>query len=328
MSTPADARPAPEPTFHIVGGGIVATRLRRALANRPVLRHDGRWRSVTGTEPGDVAVLAHGGDHADLTLELAQRGVHVVTVGDSLSDTADLLDRGRGRPEVVDEVAERGVSMVVGAAMSPGLSGLIARYLAAQLAVVDEIHVAIHGTAGPACARDHHRSLSGLSPSWRDGRWVDVVGGSGRELCWFPEPIGAKDCYRARIASPLLLHHSFPDAQRISVRRSARRRDRFTAWLPMLRPPHPEGGVGGLRVEVRGADERGGREVLIAGIAELVGTAAAATAAAFATAVADGLVPPGFVAAADADLPTVELLRRVETFGVRLQEFTGVPHSG
>jgi hypothetical protein len=93
----------------------------------------------------------------------------------------------------------------------------------------------------------------------------------------------------------------------------------------MLSPPHPEGGVGALRVELRGADATGGRQVLVAGVAELVGTAAAATAAAFATAVADGLVPAGVVVAADATVPTVELLRRVERNGVRLQEFTGIP---
>ena len=120
--------------------------------------------------------------------------------------------------------------------MSPGLSGLLARHLAGQLASVDEIHVAIHGTAGPACARSYHRSLSRRSMAWHDGEWVDHLGGSGRELCWFPEPVGAKDCYRADIADPLLLHTAFPDAvSRISARRSARRRDRFTARLPMLR---------------------------------------------------------------------------------------------
>ena len=303
------------PTIHVVGGGIVAVRLVRALQGRPVMQHDARWPTVSGTEPGDIVVFAHGGSHAASALELLERGLHVVTVGDSLSETATLLHGGH----------TPATSLVVGAALSPGLSGLIARLLANELAEVSEIHVAIHGTAGPACARDHHRSLGGLSPTWRDGAWVDTVGGSGRELCWFPEPIGAKDCYRARIASPLVLHHSFPSAERISVRRSARRRDRFTAWLPMLRPPHPEGGVGGLRVEVRGADAHGGRQVLIAGVAELVGTAAAATAAALVTAVADGLIPSGLVVAGDADLPTVELLRRVESFGVRLQEFTGVP---
>lgn len=305
-----------EGTIHIVGRGVVARRLQRMLHRRPVIVHAARWSAVTGVSPGDTVVLAHGGEHAPAVPALLDRDLHVVTVGDSLDDTAALLDLD------VDGL-ER--SLVVGAALSPGLSGLIARHLAASFAAVDEIHVAVHGTAGPACARAHHRSLSGLSLGWRDGSWVDQVGGSGRELCWFPEPVGAKDSYRARNASPLLLHRAFPDAQRISSRRSARRRDRFTAWLPMLRAPHPEGGVGALRVEVRGADASGGRLCLVAGVAELVGTAAAATTAAFVTAIADGVVPPGAVVTGDPSLPTVDLLRRVEAFGVRLQEFTGVP---
>lgn len=306
----------PVPTVHVVGRGVVGERLRRMLHRRPVIVHDARWSAVTGVSPGDIVVLAHGGAHAPTVPALLDRDLHVVTVGDSLDDTAALLDldlRGSDR------------SLVVGAAMSPGLSGLVARHLATPLASVDEIHIAIHGTAGPACARAHHRSLSGMSPTWRDGAWVDYVGGSGRELCWFPEPVGAKDSYRARIASPLLVQRAFPEAARISVRRSARRRDRFTAWLPMLRPPHPEGGVGALRVEVRGADESGARVCVIAGVAELVGTAAAATAAGFVTALADGLVHPGLVVTGDASLPTLDLLRRVQSFGVRLQEFTGVP---
>ncbi len=305
-------------TVHVVGRGIVATRLQRMLAGRPVILHDSRWSGVSGTAAGDVVVLAHGGEHATLAAALLARGLHVVTVGDSIGDTQALLDA----------VVPGDRSLVVGAAMSPGLSGLITRLLADQLAVVDEIHVAIHGTAGPTCARDHHRALSGLSPSWRDGAWIDHVGGSGRELCWFPEPIGAKDCYRARIASPIALHRAFPDARRISARRSARRRDRFTAWLPMLRPPHQEGGTGALRVEVRGALANGARQSLIAGVAELVGTASAATTAAFATGIVDGIVPPGVVVAASAELPTIDVLRRVEAFGVRLQEFTGIPQPG
>ena len=305
-----------EPTVHVVGRGVVAQRLHRMLHRRPVIVHDARWAAVTGVSPGDVVVLVHGGEHAPIVPSLLDRDLHVVTVGDSLDDTAALLDLDL-------EGLER--SLVVGAAMSPGLSGLIARHLASSFATVDEVHVAIHGTAGPTCARAHHRSLSGLSPTWRDGEWVDHVGGSGRELCWFPEPVGAKDSYRARIASPLLLQRAFPEAVRISARRSARRRDRFTAWMPMLRPPHPEGGVGALRVEVRGADPTGARLCLIAGIAELVGTTAAATAAAFVTAVADGVVHPGLVLTGDASLPTLDLLRRVASFGVRLQEFTGVP---
>jgi hypothetical protein len=279
----------------------------------PVVLHGGRW-SPGGTEPGDVIVLTHPESSVARAADLLDRGRHVMTTGESLAVSERLIASGREE-----------ASMIVGATMAPGLSGLIARHLAGQLDTVDEIHVAIHGTAGPACARAHHRSLSGLASTWRDGRWVDHVGGSGRQLCWFPEPVGAKDCYRARVSSPLLLHTAFPDASRLSFRRSARRRDRFTAWLPMLSPPHQEGGVGALRVEVRGADSDGGRQVLVAGVAELVGTAAAATAAAFATALADGLVPTGTVVPGDARLPTVEILRRIEQHGVRLQEFTGIP---
>lgn len=307
------------PTVHVVGGGIVGTRVHRMLAASPTVLHRGRW-APGGTEPGDVVVLAYSGAVAERALALADRGLHVVTIGESLSDTVELLDRRRA-----DGGANSGTSLVVGAAMAPGLCGLIARHLHAGLASVDEIHVAIHGTAGPTCAHAHHRSLSGLVPSWRDGRWVDHVGASGRQLCWFPEPVGAKDCYRARVSAPLVLHDAFPDAARLTFRRSARRRDRLTAWLPMLSPPHPEGGVGALRVEVRGVDPDGGRQVVIAGVAELVGTAAAATAAAFASAIVDGLVPTGLVVTGDERLPTVELLGRVARFGVRLQEFTGIP---
>jgi hypothetical protein len=303
-------------TVHVVGRGIVGARVHRMLQHLPVMQHDGRWADVTGTAPGDVVVLAHGGRVAQQVTALLGRDLHVVTMGDSVADIRTLLDR---RPGSV------GTSLVVGAAMSPGLSGLIARHLAQQLDSIDEIHVAIHGTAGPACARVHHRSLTGLSPGYLDGEWVDHVGGSGRELCWFPEPIGAKDCYRARISSPYILQRAFPEVSRLSARRSARRLDRLTAWLPMLSPPHQEGGVGGLRVEVRGADAQGGRQVRIAGVAELVGTAAAATVTAFATALVDGLLPTGLVVAGDASLPTVELLRRAEHHGVRLQEFTGIP---
>lgn len=305
-------------TLHIVGRGIVTQRLRRMMTNRPVIVHNPWWTDVTGVESGDVVVLAHGGAHAALAANLLRRGLHVVTAGSRTDDVSALL--------TLDPAAS-GTTLVTGAAMSPGLAGLIARHLANQLDTVDEIHVAVHGTAGPACARVHHRSLNGLAAGWHDGEWADYIGGSGRELCWFPEPVGAMDCYRARTSAPLLLHRAFPQVQRISGRRSARRRDRLTAWLPMLSPPHQEGGLGALRVEIRGADADGGRQCLVAGIAELVGTAAAATAAAFAVALFDGRLPTGITVAGDERLPTVDLLSSVQSFGVRLQEFTGVPQT-
>jgi hypothetical protein len=308
-------------TVWIVGRGIVGRRLERqldaGLDTREVRFLDPRV-DQSPPRPGDLAVLCHPEAHAPLAREWGERGVSVVTVGDDFDDAQDLLPLGA-------EFERRGTTLVVGAAMSPGLSGLLTRHLVGLLASVDEIHVAIHGTAGPACARSYHRSLSRRSMAWHDGEFTDHLGGSGRELCWFPEPVGAKDCFRADIADPLLLHAAFPDVARISARRSARRRDRFTARLPMLRAPHQEGGIGALRVEVRGANAEGGRECLIVGVAELVGTAAAATAATMATLLLDGRLPPGLVVPGQDSVPTLEALALIEHFGVRLQEFTGVP---
>lgn len=308
-------------TIWVVGDGIVGRRVQRMLAEFEVRSHDPRVEPTPLVGPGDVAVLAHPADHAPLARVLGVRGASVVTVGDSLDDTRELM-------ALDQDFAAADATLVIGAALTPGLSGLLARYLSFEMAVVDEIHVAVHGTAGPSCARDHHRSLSGRAVSWRDGEWRHSLGGGGRELCWFPEPVGARDCYHAEIASPVLLHHSFPDAVRIDARRTARRRDRFTARLPMLRPPHREGRVGAVRVEVRGSAPDGARLTRILGVAELVGTASAAMASVFAVAAQAGELPTGAITTSDAQLDTIMLLRRVEAAGVRLQEFTGIPQPG
>jgi hypothetical protein len=310
----------------VVGSGIVGRRVVRLLGStqQVVVRRSADFAPemsggvAGGVEAGDVVVLATGGPHAPVAAHLARAGVSVVSVADSLGDIRELLD-------LDDHFRAAGATLVVGAAMAPGISGLIARYLASQLEVCDEIHVAVHATAGPACARQHHRALGGRAFGWHDGAWIERPAGSGRELAWFPEPVGAHDCYRAELADPLLLHRTLPDVARISARVTATRRDRLTARLPMLRPPHPEGGVGALRVEVRGADAAGARVVAIAGVAEFVGAAAGAMASVAAQAVRHGEFPTGAVVTSDAGLDTVSLLDRVRARGVRLQEFTGVP---
>src|SRR5690606_16774886 len=114
-------------------------------------------------------------------------------------------------------------------AMSPGLSCLLVRHAAGTLDQVDEIHVSRHGAAGPACARQRLRALRGTAVDWRDGAWVRRPGFSGRELSWFPDPIGARDCYRADLAEPALLVPSFPGVQRVTARLAASRRDRAFA---------------------------------------------------------------------------------------------------
>ncbi len=121
------------------------------------------------------------------------RGVAVVSVADGISDVEALL--------ALDPAARAaGAPVVVGAAMAPGLTDVLARLGAEELDAVDEVHIAKAGTGGPACAREHHRALGGEALDWRDGQWVRRPGGSGRELAWFPDPLGRPGLLPGRAA--------------------------------------------------------------------------------------------------------------------------------
>jgi len=305
-------------TVWLAGAGVVGHRLSQLCGDEQLSPFDPRHDPFPELVVGDIVVLSLPGRHRGLVEQIGRHGASVITLADDLDDTQQLFD-------LSELFSSNDASLVVGAGMSPGLSGLLARHLASRLHRIDELHIAMHGAAGPACARVHHRSLSGRSPGYIDGEWKEFHGGSGRELCWFPEPVGAVDCYRAESPLPILLHRAFPEAQRISSRRSATRRDRLTARLPMLRPPHAEGGVGALRVEVRGASSDGTRETYVIGVAELVGSVAAAVIAAMITELKSSGVGRGLVIPGASDIPTNRLLHHTQEYGVRIQEFTGQP---
>jgi len=321
----------------VVGAGAVGARLARAVLAADVsveLEIDDNQPEVASTlvaalgdraraagergvhhlEP-DVVVLARPRSHLDIAGKALSAGIHVVSVSDDLDDVRALL--------TLDRLARRHeATIVVGAAMSPGLSGLVARHLASRLDQLDEIHVAVHGTGGPECAIQHHRALGGTALGWHNRAWMERPAGSGRELAWFPEPIGAKDCYRAELVDPLVLPRAFPEVERVTARMSATRRDRLTARLPMLTPPHPEGAVGGLRVELRG-QRNGERIALVAGLAERTAVAAAQVAAVFTLALLSNELPVGLVLPGDAALDTDRLLERLTAAGVVIHEFVG-----
>ncbi len=252
----------------VLGAGAVATRLARQLVStdaveRVILRNGRSDRVLKVAEAlGDLAVVDRS-DYLDPVdadvvvlagpnrsqLEGAQtflrRNQNLVTTTDSVSVVRALLG-------LDTEARERGVTVVVGAGFAPGLSCVLASHVAGWFDSVDEIHIAKAGTGGPSCARQHHLALGGMAVDWHEGAWHQRHGGSGRELCWFPDPIGGQDCYRAALPDALLIQPAFPNARRIAVRMAATRRDRLTAGFPMLWPTHPEGGPGAVRVELRG----------------------------------------------------------------------------
>jgi saccharopine dehydrogenase-like NADP-dependent oxidoreductase len=323
----------------VVGLGAVGARAARQLASTEgvdevVLRDvdDGRRsevaaslgaiatpepQSVTTPPEADAVVLAlPAGDHAAAALPLVERGVPVVSTSDEVGDVEALLDLGP-----LAEAA--GTTLVLGAAFSPGLSCLLARHAADLLDDVTEIHVARAGTGGPACAAQHHRALGGSALDWRNGGWQRRAAGSGRELCWFPDPVGAADCYRAGLPDALLLLNALGPVERVTARLAATRRDRMTARLPMLRRPHPEGVTGAVRAEVRG--RVGGRyETVVYGAFDRPGVAAGAVAAVAAVASVRGdLGMPAGAHGLGASTRARELLAELAGRGVKAAAFTG-----
>ena len=264
----------------------------------------------------DVVVLAGAGPHRPLAEAALERGAAVVSVADDIDVVRSLLDLDA-------EARERGLTVVVGAGFSPGLSCLLVRHVAGEFDEVDEVHVAKVGTGGPACARVHHASLGGTAVDWRDGTWARRRSGSGRELVWFPDPVCAQDCYRAALPDALLLAPALPGVQRVTARVAATRRDRLTGRLPMLRRPHPEGALGALRVEVRGrrGQARDGRVLgAIDRPAIAAGSVAAVAAVAATTGALDGPGAGGLAALVNDPLP---LLRDLWERGVRAAAFEG-----
>lgn len=276
-------------------------------------------RLGTGRQiPGDTAAVVLAtppGSQAAIARRAVHRGVPVVATSNQMSEVRRLLT-------LEQEALHHEVPVVIGAGFMPGLTGLLARHGATELDRVDEIHVAKVGTGGPACARQHHRALSSTGLDWRDGRWTRRAGGSGRELAYFPDPIGGRDCYRAGLPDALLLVPEFAGVERVTARQGATRRDRLTAPLPMLRPPHAEGGIGAVRVEIRG---RVGieRRVLVMGAVERPAVATGAVAACTTLHVLAGAARPGaYGLAGMADYLT--LLRAIGECGVRPLRFEGV----
>lgn len=324
----------------VVGAGAVGARAARQLVSVDAVEHvglfdpDGRRVAAVADSLGraraavvptvdadacraaDVVVLATPGDQR-ATAELAiENGADVVSTSDAMGTVKRLLDLDA-------EATERGRVVVVGAGFSPGLTCVLARHAADGFDAVDEIHVARVGTGGPACARQHHRALGDLALDWRDGGWARRPGGSGRELVWFPDPVRGVDCYRAGLPDALLLVPAFADVARVTARLGANRRDRLTSWMPMLRPPHPEGGPGAVRVEVRGRQGIA-REVRVLGAVDRPAVAAAGVAAIAAWWAADGrFTRPGAAGLAVLLPDTVPFLGELARRGVRAAVFEG-----
>ncbi len=346
MNTPeTDPIGAVDGGIAVIGGGILGARVARELltptatgaaavggvsiiSRRPdrvatLSASFGPSAQVIGAPDGSapvgagvrtVVVARAAGEQLEVARAQLSEGRHVVTTSDDPAEVEELL--------ALDPLArDAGVRLVVGAAMAPGLSCLLVRHASELLDHVDEVHLSRHGAAGPGCARQRLRALRGTALDWRGGEWVRRPGFSGRELSWFPDPIGARDCYRAALADPLVLVPALPGVTRVTARLAANRRDRALAPFPVLWPPPVEGGLGAVRIELRG-DREGRRETVVYGVLDRPAIAGAATAAVAALALSagdQGSGASGMAGMARCTPMLVELARR----GVRAAVFEG-----
>jgi len=242
--------------------------------------------------PDGVGVVASaiGGPAERATFERAvEAGVPVAGCGDDADTVAGLLD-------LDDAAREAGVTLAAGCGLAPGLADVLARHAADALDSVDEICVARAGSAGAACRSAIDRSARGTALEWRDGAWVRHRAGSGRQLVWFPSPVGGLDCHRAGSGQAALLVDAFPQLRRATMRIASPLGQgrhppgiRLLGQVPVVstllsglsgapgggRRRDPDGDWGAVWVEVRGRRGRS-EEILVYGAVDRMAFAAGA----------------------------------------------------
>jgi hypothetical protein len=207
-----------------------------------------RVRPVALDRLGDVAadavVVTVPAGHLQLVELWLSRGSHIVSTVTSVPVVRALLDlEGMAR--------ELGRSVVVGAAMAPGLSCVLARHGSVGMDRVDEIAVAKTGVGGPACRSERWESLGSRVRDRRGRPGVPSAAGTIAELVWFPSPVGSVECRGGAHSDEPLLSRAFPGV-RVAARAGGRAgmaaglREPFRSWWPQVEP------IGALRVELRG----------------------------------------------------------------------------
>lgn len=238
--------------------------------------------------PAGVTVVASavGGSAERAVFERAlEAGVPAAGCADDAGTVRSLLD-------LDDAAREAGVPLAVGCGLAPGLADVLARHAADAVESVEEIHVARAGSAGPACRATVDRAERGAVLEWRDGAWARHRAGSGRQLVWFPSPVGGLDCHRAGSGQAALLVDAFPGLARASMRVASPLGPgrslpgvRVLGHFPMVtarlaaaggaRRRNPDGDWGAVWVEVRGRRGRS-EEILVYGAVDRMAFAAGA----------------------------------------------------
>lgn len=141
-------------------------------------------------------------------------GVNYVSICDDYDAAAAFL-------ELDDDAKKAGVTAITGVGWTPGITNIFARLGADQLDEVEEIATSWAcdpaDTAGKAVTLHYIHAVTGMIPSFIDGRMQYIKAGSGLEKIRFPDTVGEVNCFHAGHPEPVTIPH-FINARKVSLK--------------------------------------------------------------------------------------------------------------
>lgn len=145
-----------------------------------------------------------------------------IAAGCDYIDIADDVEGTRSVLALHDEALAKGVSLVTGAGLSPGVSNWLAGDLLDEHPDADGIQVAwvVHESDPGGLAPLRHMLHMAVSPCpvWIDGQLVDTPGfvPSTARTYSLPEPVGTVDAFDTAHPEPLTLSRAYPQLRFVS----------------------------------------------------------------------------------------------------------------
>lgn len=132
-----------------------------------------------------------------------------IDAGTNYVSICDDYDAAEAALALNGEAEKAGITAVTGVGWTPGITNVLARKAADWLDEVDEIAISwgchASDTAGKAVTLHYIHAVTGMIPSYIDGRIIHVPAGSGVERIRFPEPVGAINVFHAGHPEPITM---------------------------------------------------------------------------------------------------------------------------
>ncbi len=132
-----------------------------------------------------------------------------IEAGANYVSTCDDYDACAAVLELDEDARQAGVLVVTGVGWTPGVTNVMARKAADQLDEVDEIATswASHAadTSGKAVTLHYIHAVTGMIPTYIDGRTSWIPAGSGLEMLRFPQPVGPLNVFHAGHPEPITI---------------------------------------------------------------------------------------------------------------------------